>query len=84
MTAQRGTPKSYVLVYSDVRDPSRAETAQVLHHLRPLPAEEVLPGTIRVVGSRKEVEKCLLDFSQWHLSAEKTLSLNPPHKSQLR
>lgn len=84
MKAQRGTPKSFVLVYSDVRDPSRAETAEVLDHLKPLPAEELLPGTIRVVGSRKEVEECMVDFTQWRLSTEKTLSLNPPHKSVLR
>lgn len=84
MKTQRGTTKSYVLVYSDTRDPSRAETDQVLDQLRPLPAEEVLPGTIRVTGSRREVEKCIIDLGQWHLSTEKMFELNPPHKSQLR
>ena len=84
MTAQRKKNESYVLVYSDDHDPSREETAQVLAHLKPMAAEEVIPGTIRIVGPRREVEKCVSDLTAWRLSAEKLFGLNPPYKSALR
>lgn len=76
--------QSFMVVYSDDHDPSREETAEVLAHLKPLPAEEVIPGTIRVVGTRREVEKCLPHLRHWQLSTEKFFALNPPLKSQLR
>lgn len=84
MRAQSKKNESYVLVYSDDHDPSREETAEALDHLKPLPAEEVIPGTIRVVGSRRDVEKCMGELEQWQLSSEKVFRLNPPYKSQLR
>lgn len=83
MKMERKTP-SCMLVYSDDRDPSREETAQALDHLRPLPAEEILPGTIRVKGSLSEVRKYIGGLAHWQLSQEKIFSLNPPHKAQLR
>ena len=84
MKAQRKSPESHVLVYADDRDPSREETAQLLARLKPLAAEEVLPGTIRVVGSRRDIEKCVTTLNQWRLATEKLFRLNPPHKSLVR
>ncbi|KRW93595.1 hypothetical protein AQY21_24035 [Paracoccus sp. MKU1] len=84
MKAQHKKSPSCVLVYSDDRDPSREETAEVLDQLKPLPAEEVVPGTIRVKGSMTEVRKCLGDLAHWQLAQEKIFRLNPPHKAQLR
>lgn len=84
MKVQRKNPPSCVLVYSDDRDPSREETAHALDHLKPLPAEEIVPGTIRVKGSLNEVRKYLGGLADWQLSQEKIFSLNPPHKAQLR
>lgn len=84
MTAQRKKKESHMLVYSDDHDPSREETAEVLAHLHPMLAEEVLPGTIRVVGPRREIEKCVSDLGTWRLSSEKIFHLNPPYKAALR
>ncbi|MDO5612608.1 MAG: hypothetical protein Q4G14_05125 [Paracoccus sp. (in: a-proteobacteria)] len=84
MKAQRKNIHSYVLVYSDDCDPSREETAEVLDHLSPLPAEEILPGTIRVQGPAREVRRCAGELAHWRLSQEKILSLNPPHKAMRR
>ncbi|MDO5703889.1 MAG: hypothetical protein Q4G49_02300 [Paracoccus sp. (in: a-proteobacteria)] len=84
MKAQRQNIHSYVLVYSDDRDPSREETAEVLDHLKPFPAEEVVPGTIRVKGPSHEVRRCAGELTHWQLSQEKVFRLNPPHKAQLR
>ncbi|MDQ7260703.1 hypothetical protein NM680_02695 [Paracoccus sp. PS-1] len=84
MKAQRKKTESCMLVYSDDRDPSREETAEMLDHLKPLPAEEVVPGTIRVEGSLSEVRKCVGDLAHWRLAQERIFKLNPPHKAQLR
>lgn len=81
MAMERKNRESFVLVYSDDRDPLPEETAQALDHLRPLTAEEVLPGTIRVIGSRHEVERCMGMLNHWRLSKEKLFKLNPPYKS---
>lgn len=80
MKAQR---KNYVLVYADDHDPAPEETAELLATLRPLSAEEVLPGTVRVTATRREVEACLGGMAHWQLSSEKVLTLNPP-KAQFR
>lgn len=84
MKAQRKTTQSCMLVYSDDRDPSREETAEVLDHLRPFLAEEVVPGTIRVKGTLNEVRKYIGDLGPWQLAKEQMFTLNPPHKAQLR
>ncbi|TWI37139.1 hypothetical protein [Paracoccus sulfuroxidans] len=84
MTAQRKRNENFVLVYSDDRDPSREETAEALDQLKPLPAEEVIPGTIRVTGKRSDVEKCMSHLHQWRMSTEKLFKLNSPYKPQLR
>lgn len=84
MKAQGKTTQSCMLVYSDDRDPSREETAEILDHLRPLRAEEVVPGTIRVKGTLSEVRKYIGEHEQWQLAKEKIFTLNPPHKAQLR
>ena len=84
MKTQSKSTENCILVYSDDRDPSRSETAELLDHLKPLPAEEVVPGTIRVKGSVKEVRECIGDLADWLVSKEKIFKLNPPHKAQLR
>ncbi|QFG37214.1 hypothetical protein ESD82_13630 [Paracoccus pantotrophus] len=84
MKAERKKTPSCMLVYSDDRDPSREETAEVLDQLKPFPAEEVVPGTIRVKGSVQDVRKCLGDLAHWRLAQERIFRLNPPHKAQLR
>ncbi|QRZ12459.1 hypothetical protein JWJ88_07485 [Paracoccus methylovorus] len=84
MKTQYKRPLSCVLVYADDRDPSREETAEVLDQLRPLRAEEVVPGTIRVKGSLNDVRKYLGELAHWQLAQEKIFALNPPHKAQLR
>lgn len=84
MKAQRRTTQSCMLVYSDDRDPSREETAEMLDHLHPLPAEEVVPGTIRVRGTLSQIRRQIGDLEQWQLAREKMFTLNPPHKAQLR
>ncbi|WP_199259945.1 hypothetical protein [Paracoccus binzhouensis] len=78
---QRKQDESFVLVYSDDRDPSREETAEALDQLKPLTAEEVIPGTIRVTGPRREVEKCMGALDHWRLSREKIFRLDPPCKA---
>lgn len=84
MNAHSKSPESHVLVFADDRDPSQEETARVLKQLQPLPAEEVLPGTIRVTGSRRDIERCVTALHHWTLGTEKLFRLNPPHKSLLR
>lgn len=84
MKAQHKQIEHYVLTYADDRDPSREETAQVLDQLKPLAAEEILPGTIRVQGPAREVRRCAGELAHWQLSREKILKLNPPHKALLR
>lgn len=81
MAVQGRQDESFVLVYAEDRDPSREETARVLAQLRPLCAEEVLPGTIRITGRRHEVERCAGSLVQWRLSTEKLFRLDPPCKS---
>ena len=81
MAGKSKSNECFVLVYSDDRDPSREETAEVLDQLSPLPAEEVIPGTIRVTGPRREVERCTGALAHWKLSREKVFRLNPPWKA---
>ncbi len=81
MTAERPMTESCMLVYCDDCDPSREETAEVLDHLKPLPAEEVVPGTIRVKASVNEVRECLGELDHWRLAQERIFTLNPPHKA---
>lgn len=80
MSAQRKKKECFVLVFADDGDPSREETAQALDHLRPFAAEVIVPGTIRVEGARRDVEKSIHALEQWHLSSEKWLTTNPPIK----
>ncbi|SMO94984.1 hypothetical protein [Paracoccus laeviglucosivorans] len=84
MKVQRKKSDSCMIVYSDDQDPSREETARVMDHLKPLAAEEVVPGTIRVKGTLGQVRKSIGDLAHWRLSQEKIFTLNPPHKAQLR
>ncbi len=81
MSVENKRNECFVLVYADDRDPSREETAEVLDQLSPLPAEEVIPGTIRVTGPRREVERCTGALAHWKLSREKVFRLNPPWKA---
>lgn len=80
MKLQHRQDESFVLVFSDDRDPSREETARALDQLKTLSAEEIIPGTIRVTGSRHEVEKCAGALLLWRLSTEKLFKLDPPWK----
>lgn len=80
MGAQRRKKECFVLVFADDGDPSREETAEVLDHLKPFAAEVIVPGTIRIEGSRRAVEKSLSGLDQWQLSSEKILEFNPPYK----
>ncbi|MTH65646.1 hypothetical protein [Paracoccus shanxieyensis] len=84
MKTQREKIENCVLVYSDDRDPSREETAQALAHMQPLPAEEIVPGTIRVKGRFAEISRHAADLAHWQLSREKIFKLNPPAKAMLR
>ncbi|MFC3570248.1 hypothetical protein [Paracoccus sp. TOH] len=81
MKVQRKQDERFVLVYSDDRDPSREETAEALDQLKSLTAEEVIPGTIRVIGPRREVERCMGALDHWRLSREKIFRLDPPCKA---
>ena len=81
MSVENKRNECFVLVYADDRDPSREETAEVLDQLSPLPAEEVIPGTIRVTGPRREVERCTGALAHWKLSRVKVFRLNPPWKA---
>lgn len=82
--AMQRKKECFVLVFSDDGDPSREETAEALDHLKSFEAEVIVPGTIRVEGSRRAVEKSLSGLDQWQLASEKKFELNPPYKSQFR
>ncbi|MDE4618398.1 hypothetical protein [Sinorhizobium meliloti] len=82
MGAQR--KESFVLIYSDDSDPSAAETAAALNILKRFAAEEIIPGTIRVIGDRDNVLKTVHNkLDHWEVSNEKQFELNPPYKSKM-
>ena len=45
----------FVLVYDALEDPSTEQTAEALDQLSSFETEEVVPGTIRVVGPRVDI-----------------------------
>jgi hypothetical protein len=75
----------FVLVYDALEDPSTEQTAEALDQLSSFETEEVVPGTIRVVGPRVDIERVADDLKSksWNLSEEKLLSSEPPFKSQI-
>ena len=79
-----GKHNNFVLTFDDFNDPSREQTARVLEELRPLTAEEIVPGTIRIEGERAQVESVARKLHNWHLSEEGILSHEPPHKSRVK
>lgn len=90
MKASKQGPKargheSFVLVYDASEDPTGEETAEALNRLKSFKTEEVVPGIIRVVGPRVDIERIAggLKSKSWNLSEEKLLSSEPPNKSQI-
>ena len=75
-------PSTFVLTYQEVADPAADQVAEALKQLDQFEAEEVLPGTIRVVGERAKVEAAARPLSgEWTISQEGRLSAPPPRKT---
>lgn len=72
--------RTYVLVYGSPADPSPLEVDRTLETLQGLEAEEVVPGTIQIVGEPAKVQKAAATINGWTLEAEGQLSDNRPHR----
>lgn len=84
MGKAQGVEDSFVLTYESLDDPSSDEVATVLRKLEPLPARTVVPGTIKVSGSKRAVERVVKTLDHWRLSSEQRLRSVPPTKSFLK
>lgn len=73
--------RKYVLVYGSPADPSPSEVDRTLETLHGLKAEEVVPGTIQIVGEPAKVQKAAAKIAGWTLETEGLLSDNRPHRS---
>lgn len=72
--------QSFILVYESPLDPSRAEVRRALSNFSKFDAEEVLPGTIHVVGEPKLLEQAARLLNGWKLAPEGVLSDHRPYK----
>ncbi|TIL83305.1 MAG: hypothetical protein E5Y89_01250 [Mesorhizobium sp.] len=73
--------RRYVLVYGSSADPSPSEVDRTLENLEGLEAQEVVPGTIQIVGEPAKVQKATANIEGWTLATEGQLSDDPPHRS---
>ena len=73
--------RTYVLVYGSSADPTPTEVGRTLETLEGLEAEEVVPGTIQIVGEPAKVKKAAAKIDGWTLATEGQLSDSPPHRS---
>lgn len=71
--------RNYVLVYESAADPAPAEVDRTMTNLSGLEAEEVVPGTIKIVGDPAQVEQAAAAIDGWSLAAEEQLSDKRPH-----
>jgi hypothetical protein len=71
---------NFILVYESPSDPPRAEVKRALHNFSAFDAEEVLPGTIHVVGEPKLLERAARMLDGWKLAPEGMLSDRQPYK----
>ncbi|MER9056698.1 hypothetical protein [Mesorhizobium sp. M0910] len=73
--------RTFVLVYGSPADPTPSEVDRTLETLEGFEAEEVVPGTIQIIGEPAKVQKVAAKIDGWTLATEGQLSDHRPHRS---